>query len=187
MLKRYRIQVTGTRAEKFQAAAAYFWETRTLKSPADNNEVRLKRPVYQRVGGRSKGGALETDFEVSCCTCWASLVLKASRSNSTAAEGSTNLRVEPNMRANRQRSSCMNAMFLLSCWHKLSQRSPPSHSHLLSRHWDSPIMCRWEWFTHCMAFTLLQHSLRQVIVENQPPEHGQVEQRLWKHWQHQKH
>lgn len=49
------------------------------------------------------------------CTCWASLVLKASLSNSTAAEGSTNLRVEPTMRANRHRSSCMKARFLLSC------------------------------------------------------------------------
>lgn len=48
-------------------------------------------------------------------TCWASLVLKASLSNSTAAEGSTNLRVDPTMRANKQRSSCMKAMFLLSC------------------------------------------------------------------------
>lgn len=50
-----------------------------------------------------------------CRTCWASLVLNASRSNSTAAEGSTNLRVEPTIRANRQRSSCMKATFLLSC------------------------------------------------------------------------
>lgn len=56
----------------------------------------------------------------ACCTCWASLVLKASRSNSTAAEGSTNLRAEPTMRANRQRSSCMKAMFLLSCQQKLT-------------------------------------------------------------------
>lgn len=48
------------------------------------------------------------------CTCWASLVLKASLSNSTAAEGSTNRRVEPTIRAKRQRSSCMKAMFLLS-------------------------------------------------------------------------
>jgi len=48
-------------------------------------------------------------------TCWASLVLKASRRSSTAAEGSTNLQVEATMREKRQRSSCMKARFLLSC------------------------------------------------------------------------
>lgn len=48
-------------------------------------------------------------------TCWASLVRKASLRSSTAAEGSTNLRLEPTIRANRQRSSCMKATFLLSC------------------------------------------------------------------------
>ena len=34
------------------------------------------------------------------------------------------------------------------------------------------------WFTHRVALTLLQYSLRQMVVENQPPEHRQVEQWL---------
>lgn len=55
----------------------------------------------------------------SVCTCWASVDLKASLKSSTAADGSTNLRVEPTMRAKRQRSSCMKAMFLLSWEHSI--------------------------------------------------------------------
>lgn len=107
------------------------------------------------------------------CTCWASLVLKASRSNSTAAEGSTNLRVEPTIRANRQRSSCMKAMFLLSY-----QNMPVS---LDPRNWRDRFVgssCLW---THRMTLTLLQNSLRQTVVENQPSEDRQVEQRLQRH------
>lgn len=39
-------------------------------------------------------------------------------------------------------------------------------------------LCCWQYFTHRVALALLQDSLRQMVVENQPPEHGQVEQRL---------
>ena len=56
-----------------------------------------------------------TGVSACVCTCWASLDRKASLSRSTAAEGSMNLRDEPSRRANRQRSSCMKATFLLSC------------------------------------------------------------------------